>query len=50
VNFQAGWLVEKDIVEGKIADFTHPQATFEHEGEHNFVAFVVDDGKESFEL
>ena len=30
VNFQAGWLIEKYIIEGEVADFTHPQASFEH--------------------
>jgi hypothetical protein len=50
LNFQTRWLVEKYIVEGKVADFTHPQPAFEHEGEHGFVAFVVDNGEEEFDL
>ena len=31
-------------------DFTYPQTTFEHESKHGFVALVVDDGKEEFDL
>jgi len=31
-------------------NLAYSQSTFQHESEHDFIAFVVDDGKEEFDL
>lgn len=51
VHFQAGWIIiEEHTFQSEVVNFPYSQSAFEHEGEHGFVAFVMDDGKESFNL
>lgn len=51
MNFQAGWIItEEHIVQREVVNFSYSQSAFEHEGEHGFVAFVVDASEEKFDL